>query len=495
MVTSRLISKVTLMLMLVVSSFAQAKNGNVFLERSFWKSAPDVETVKQKIEEGNDPIAKNGNAFDGATYAILQDAPLATIEYMTSLEGNSVNKLTHDGRTYIFWAAYRSNLPVVKMLLAKGAKLDIVDTHGNSALTFAATNGVTNTEIYDVLIEGGADVKFTDHHGANALLLAAASDKDFALMNYFTGKGLDVKAKDNDGNSAFNYAARTGNIDMMEQLVKAGVEYKGLNKEGGNAMLFAARGTRNASNGIEVYKYLEKKGVKPNVVTNEGTTPLHLLAGRSEDMEVLKYFIKKGVNPNQVDADGNNALMISASRNKLMVVELFAKETKDINAVNKKGETALNNAVAGNTSEVVNFLLSEGAKTNDLTGKALIDSYRKGEDKELQAKLASIYSEDFNPSGVHADGNTLLHYAAEKDDLELTKMALNWEMDINAKNDEGNTALLIAAMKASNTEVLQFLMDNGADASIKTDFEESAYDLASENELLTEANADINFLK
>lgn len=483
------------MLMLVVSSFAQAKNGNVFLERSFWKSAPDVETVKQKIEEGNDPTAKNGNAFDGVTYAILQDAPLATIEYMTSLEGNSVNKLTHDGRTYVFWAAYRSNLPVVKMLLAKGAKLDIVDTHGNTALTFAATNGVTNTEIYDVLIEGGADVKFTDHHGANALLLAAASDKDFALMNYFTAKGLDVKAKDNEGNSAFNYAARKGNIDMMEQLVEAGVEYKGLNSEGGNAMIFAARGTRNVSNGIEVYKYLEKKGVKPKVVTNEGVTPLHLLAGRSEDMEVLQYFIKKGVNLNQLDADGNNPLMIAANRNKIEVVQLFAKETKDINVSNKKGETALNNALSGNTIEVVNYLLSEGAEVNEYSGKAVMESYKSGDEKELQAKVAALYSEDFNPSGVQADGNTLLHYAAEQDDLELMKITLNWEMDINTKNDEGNTALLIAAMKASNTEVLQFLIDNGADTSIKTDFDESAYDLASENELLAKANADINFLK
>lgn len=495
MAINKFVNKVALLLMLAVTAVAHAKSGNVFLERSFWSSAPDVATVKQKITEGNDPTAKNGNAFDGVTYAILQDAPLATIEYMTSLEGNDVNKLTHDGRTYVFWASYRSNLPVVKMLLSKGAKLDIVDTHGNSALTFAASNGVSNTEIYDVLIESGADVKFTDHHGANALLLAAAADKNFVLMNYFTAKGLDVKEKDNDGNSSFSYAARTGNIDMMEQLIEAGVEYEGLNKEGGNAMLFAARGTRNASNGIEVYKYLEKKGVKPNVITTEGTTPLHLLAGRSEDMEVLKYFIKKGVDANQTDAEGNNPLMLASFRNKLNVIEIFVNETKDINAANKKGETALNNALAGNTTEVVNLLLSEGANTNELTGKSLIDSYRKGEEKEVQAKIAAIYADDFNPSVAQAEGNTLLHYAAEKNNLELVKMTVKWEMDINAKNDEGNTALHLAAMKATNDEVLKFLIAQGADSSITTDFGETTYDLASENELLAANNVDINFLK
>lgn len=479
--------------MLLAGFTAQADNA--LMDRKFWKSNPSVQDVQQKIREGNDPAEFNSNRFDATVYAILENTDLDVIKFLVELEGNDVNKITHDGRTYVFWAAYRSNLPVVKMLLTKGAKLDIVDTHGNSALTFTATNGVTNTEIYDVLIEGGADVKFTDHHGANALLLAAASDKDFALMNYFAAKGLDVKAKDNEGNSAFNYAARKGNIDMMEQLIEAGVEYKGLNSEGGNAMLFAARGARGVSNGIEVYKYLEKKGVEPNVVTNDGTTPLHLLAGRSEDLDVLKYFTKKGVDVNQVDAEGNTPLMLASYRNNLAVVEFFASETKDINAANKKGQTALNNALAGNTTEVVNYLLSEGAEVNEYSGKAMMESYKSGEEKELQAKVAALYSEDFNPSGVQENGNTLLHYAAEQNDLELMKMTLNWEMDINAKNDEGNTALLIAAMKASNTDVLKFLIDKGADTSIKTDFDESAYDLASENELLAEANADINFLK
>jgi uncharacterized protein len=39
------------------------------------------------------------------------------------------------------------------------------------------------------------------------------------------------------------------------------------------------------------------------------------------------------------------------------------------------------------------------------------------------------------------------------------------------------------------------LISIGADKSITTDFEESVYDLASENELLTQRNIKIDFLK
>ena len=73
-------------------------------------------------------------------------------------------------------------------------------------------------------------------------------------------------------------------------------------------------------------------------------------------------------------------------------------------------------------------------------------------------------------------------------------MAAKEDIDINAKNNEGNTALHIAAMKAKDAEILKFLIEQGADVKATTDFDESVYDLASENELLKKNKIDINFL-
>ena len=50
-------------------------------------------------------------------------------------------------------------------------------------------------------------------------------------------------------------------------------------------------------------------------------------------------------------------------------------------------------------------------------------------------------------------------------------------------------------MKATNNELLLLLIEHGADKTIVTDFEESAFDLASENELLKEDQVSIDFLK
>ena len=44
------------------------------------------------------------------TWAIIEKNSNEIVKYLISKEGNGVNKLTHDGRTYIFWAMYRLSL-------------------------------------------------------------------------------------------------------------------------------------------------------------------------------------------------------------------------------------------------------------------------------------------------------------------------------------------------------------------------------------------------
>ncbi|MBQ0786566.1 MAG: ankyrin repeat domain-containing protein, partial [Oceanihabitans sp.] len=324
-------------LFLSTLSFAQE---NIFLNRDFWKSNPSIATVEAKIQEGNNIAEANGNNFDAVVYAILQDAPIATIKHIQSKEGNDANKLTHDGRTYIFWAAYKGNIEIMEYLLNKGAKTDITDDKGNTILNFAAGSGQQNTKVYDLCIANGANVK-TDvtPKGANALLLAAPYDTDFTLINYFTSKGVDIHSVDENGNGIFNYVAKTGNIELLNQLLEKGV------KGNDNAFVFAASGTRGNTNTFDFYKYLESVGLNPEKASIKNETPLHILAARSKDLELINYFLEKG-NVNAKDENGNTPFLNAASRNNLEIVTVLFKQVKDVNQVNKKGESALALAVA-----------------------------------------------------------------------------------------------------------------------------------------------------
>ncbi len=479
----------------------QAQSENIFWGRDFWKTNPTIEIVEEKIKEGYSPTALNPNGFDAVVYAILEKAPNGVIKQLLTKKGNDVNKLTHDKRTYVFWAAYKGNLELVKHLINNNARLDLKDSHNFSPLTFAAVAGQTDTKIYDLFIENGIDIKNdVDEKGANALLLLIGHLKKFKLVDYFESKGLDLNSTDSHGNGAFNYTAYKGNKTMLELLIKKGLPYKNLSTNGDNAILASTIGSRSGYNPLSFIKYLEGLGINPNVTNKDGITPLHNIAYGNKDLAAYNYFIDKGVNVNQQDKDGNTPLIKASGRNSLEVITLLTKKTKDINVVNKNGHSALTKAM-NNSPKVISFLIDKGADVNVIDTKGnnlgyyLTASFNPNEAANFQEKLKMLTKKGLDISKPQSKGNTLFHIALEQNDLELLKIINNLKIDVNAKNKDGLTPLHKAVMLAKDDKIIKHLLSIGANKSIKTDFDETVYDLAKENELLKEHKIDINFLK
>ncbi|TRZ41173.1 ankyrin repeat domain-containing protein [Robertkochia solimangrovi] len=489
------------LLLLLFCTLLAAQNSNIFYNRDFWKKNPGVERIKKEIKAGNDPVALNPNAFDAIVYASLEGAPLESIKYLLSLEGNSVNKITHDGRSYLIWAAYAGNLPLVEYLIEKGSDVTIEDDHGYNALTFAANAGQQDTRLYDVLIKSGIDVKSVNRSGANALLLVAPSLEDDKLISYFTSKGISLNSTDENGNNIFNYAARKGNTKLMDLLISKGVNYKTLNKENGNAVLFAAMGGRGYSNPIEVYDYLAKLGLQTNVVTTSGRTPLHYVAGNGSSPAIVQYFLDAGVDPKQKDDEGNTALLAAARAGNLEVVKMLLPLAGDIDQANKDGVTPLAYSVMRNNGELFDMLIRKGAQPNlrDAKGNSLagiaFNSFNKRNAETFEHILGVLKVNGADFKDVQENGNNLFHLAVLKQDPYLITKAARIGISPNEKNNEGLTALHLAAMKAGNPELISLVLNEGGDKEIRTDFEESAYDLAMENEMLTEFRNDLSILK
>ncbi|MEO5685639.1 MAG: ankyrin repeat domain-containing protein [Chitinophagaceae bacterium] len=492
-------------------SFAAQAQQNVFLDPSFWKNNPDLAMVKAEIEKGSDPAASNRMSFDAVVYAINAQANTAVIKFLLDQKGNDVNKLTHDGRTYLFWAANRGNLEIVEYLVSKGAKQNIEDTHGMTPISFAANGGQANTKVYDALIKAGADVKQKSPEGGSLLLLAIASDKDLTLTNYFISKGLSLKDVDAAGNTAFNYVARTGNIELMKTLLEKGVKYND------NAMIMATQGARGTANPIEVYQYLESLHIKATSVNSNGENVLHALARKPNQGTIIQYFLSRGANVNQPDNEGNTPFMNAASGNRdTATAALFLLQAKNINQVNKKGIAALAMAVRSNSPEVVQFLINKGADVNGYDGEGnnlayyLIQSYnaqaagrpaeaqgRAGGQKAdgFETKMKILQAAGLNLSAPQKDGNTLYHLAVAKNDISLLKKIETLQVEVNAKNKEGLTPLQKAAMVAKDDSLLKYFLSIGAKKELTTEFKETAYDLAKENEFLTKNKVAVDFLK
>jgi ankyrin repeat protein len=125
----------------------------------------------------------------------------------------------------------------------------------------------------------------------------------------------------------------------------------------------------------------------------------------------------------------------------------------------------------------------------------LLNGFNPKDTAVFDAKLKILDNQGLSMSQLQNEGNSLLHIAAKKNDLDLLKRLKPYKIDVNAKNNEGYTALHIAAMKAKNSDILKYLIEQGANKGIKTEFEETALTLANENEQLQAQNAPLNFLR
>lgn len=489
---------ISLVISLLVAGLVSAQKGNSLLDQGFWKKNPDVTAVKAEIEKGNDPSALNPSAFDPTTLAINNGAALDVVKFLLDQKGNDVNKITHDGRIYLHWAANKGNIELVDYLIKKGANINLEDTHDTTPLVFAANGGQNNVALFETFFKAGLDPKKKYKNNATLLMLAIPNDKDLSLTNYLVSKGLSLKDVDAEGNTVFDYAARTGNIANLKTLVEKGVKFTP------NALLFAAEASRRTANPIEVFQYLvEDLKIKPTVLSKNKESVLHFIAKKENQCAIVTYFLSKGVEVNVADAEGNTALMYAATGRDAALVNLLLEKGVKVNEANAKGETAIFQAVKSGSVDVINALLNKNASLTVLdkdhhdVAYHLVQNFRapRGGNDDFLDKLNLLKSKGVSLQAAQKDGNTLYHLAVAKNDLNLVKKLEGLSININAKNAEGLTALHKAALVAKDDALLKYLVSQNADKSIKTDFDETAYDIAKENEMLVKNQVNIDFLK
>tara|TARA_B100000780_G_scaffold270989_1_gene231411 strand:- start:3654 stop:5165 length:1512 start_codon:yes stop_codon:yes gene_type:complete len=484
----------------VVSVKAQYKVDNILLDRDYWKTSPSQAELEQKIAEGHDPVTPNKYAFDPICYAILENAALPAIEYLLSLEGNEVDKHTHDGRNYLMWAAYKGNTALMDVLIVKGSDTDIVDEHGYNLMTFAAVGGQKDSQVYQIILDNGGGIDDINREGANALLLLSShiTKNDTDLLEYFLSKGMNSGSKDKEGNGMFNYAARLGNTYMMDRLVKQeNNDCMELNANNGNATMFAARGWRRTTNDLALFHYLDSLGIETNVLTKTGDTPLHALAFRNNDPLLVDFFIQKGVKINQVNEDGNTAFFNAVKSKNNPIIEKILPLVENIDHQNAEGMSALLYAVRNRDAAQFNNLIHHGSDLTlaDTEGHNLIyhafSSYSENEKEAFDVFMQTAREKNLSIA-PDKGGSNLAHLAIDKKSKYLLDQALALGAEINHLNKKGLSPLMLSAMTSENTRLIEQLIELGADASAVTEFGESAYDLAQENEFLI--NEDMLFL-
>jgi ankyrin repeat protein len=404
-------------------------------------------------------------------------------------QGADVHASNAYGINAMLLAAEVSNTELIELLLKAGADARSANPEGETALHLVARSG--NVEAAKLLVKARAQVDARENFGGQTPLMWAAARRHPAMVEYLASKGADVNARshvrdykrvataesrakflDRGGFTPLMYAARencrecvdvllkykadvnlpdpsgvppvsiammNANWDIAKRLIEAGADVNQWDIFG-QAPLHVAiefmkrRGNNNpldmdAPNqvsGRDVVRMLVERGADPNqqyffrpprpgldIGLGRGLTPF-LAACLSGDLEIVKLLLEHGANPKLATADGQGAIILAVGSVAGGTGNPGARRAT-ADAQDAPGQEGDARGPRKNpTVELIRFLVEAGADVNLIAKRHFLQRTR---------------------------GGSALHYAVRARNKEVMKALVDLGIDINAKDEDGLTAL------------------------------------------------------
>ncbi|KAJ5173842.1 ankyrin repeats (3 copies) domain-containing protein [Penicillium coprophilum] len=409
-------------------------------------------------------------------------------------DANIASKDSKFGWTPLHCAADSGNQHLVRLLLDRGAQVDVQDKYvGWTPLHFAAING--HVKVADTLLCFAASINAEDKYGWTPLEFAEANEhvevikllkRNAANFPALTAevlpyghnwtlphcmainneRGLIKKLFNIDIKHSFDRSAPDAPIQLAAASKLETTIRKMLHNGTGSIEVLAYEGDTplhwSARHGYErLTRVLLNVGPDNREAKNHATrTPLHCATEEGQEA-TIRLLLDAGVNKEAKIEGGERSMHLAAKKGHEAIVRLLVDAGADKQAKTGSDETPLHFAAKNGHKTIVRLLVNAGA------------------DKEAKS----------------VSGGTPLHYAAEKGHETIVRMLLEAGADKEAATRTGYTPLHFA-VKNGHKAIVRLLVDAGADKEAKLEGGERPLHLAAEKgheaifRTLLEAGAD-----
>jgi ankyrin repeat protein len=412
--------------------------------------------------------------------------------------GANVNAPEADGTSALLWAAYQSSPELVQLLLQAGADVNSANAFGVTPLLQAARDGDAAT--IDALLQGGADLKKAEREGETPLMAAARAGSVAAVKSLIEA-GSDVNARESlQDETALMWATAEGHLDVVDALLKAGADpnlkarLSELTKRstradfptgGFTAVMWAVRDGDEA-----IVRRLVEGGADLNIANGDNATPMMLaiindrfdlaaelldLGATTDDGSLYYATLMRDATTDWRAKDGSR--LRANHDNKLTALDLIGKLLDKGADPNREFEGQMHSTSMCCDTKENGTPFFRAAVAADVEALKLLAAH--GADLEWRLKKAEGGPAG-GPPGPKTAGKTPLMVAltggkgvgmaggpgdiregteppfrevSNRNPVDAVAVLVKAGADVNAKSDEGDTALHLAAFDGKLDQV------------------------------------------
>jgi ankyrin repeat protein len=238
--------------------------------------------------------------------------------------------------------------------------VNIKDEQGNYLITYAIL--YNKSEIVKLLLEKGAIIDIYNSLDGKPIIYLPIQfnyiDVLHVMLDYDKNIGISIlKIRDDNNSCPLHYAIKLKNIEVIKLLLNKDVELNISDKNGFNELHYAVH-TRK----LEICKLIVEKGININAVTENGHSALHIACDLNL-YEICKYLITNNIDKNMQDKVREfTALHYAVKTENLKIIKLLLSSNVDINIQDAYGQLAICYAILNTNKQVIQLFIDSNIK-------------------------------------------------------------------------------------------------------------------------------------
>ena len=309
------------------------------------------------------------------------------------------------------------------------------------------------------LIRSGMDVTSED------VLVKACWKEDIRLVRMLLKAGAGKNPE--SVNAGLWYALRRGNNALVALLLANGArtdDLKGLHI--GSAKIKG-----------QLLQELIRRGAPVNPQMNvRDQTPLEA-ACHAGNVETVQVLLENGAD---VTRPGLAVRAFTKPEHAADILALLLAKGVNANGLSEQGILPLFLASQKGNARAVKLLLEHQARLEDEIMTPLMTACEAGHVDVVNILIAAGARTDLPDSG----GRTALHYAAKCRNPDVLRCLVKPNTNVNIVSNYKETPLMSASRLSGNIDAVRFLLEHGADRSLKSNAGQTAFDMAGDGALI-----------